>query len=311
MKCRLIATVSAAIALFCAGTVGAATMNANEILNQFNLVTFSDHALSSNVHGRAFVGGDLTGNSGGMTTSNYTPPASSFADVTVVGDVRSGDVNTRGHATVDIGGSIISGRVNNASSVTTGVADLTQVRDEFQATLTAASVGIRDMASNATTTAINTNQGTRFSGVAGAVTVFDVSAASFIGNELDIVLNGASAIFINVSGTNLSFSQNFNTDQNVGANVIWNFFEAETLHLGNRFVGSVLAPLATVSNSNNIFGTLVANEFNQNGQVHQQAWAGSLPLSTDGGLASSVPLPAAIWMLFAALGGLAVLRRKF
>ena len=297
-------------ALFITTTpVSAASLSADEILNQFNLVVFGNHSLNSQVHGRAFVGGDLVGGSGSMTTTNYVLPPSSFADVTVVGDVRSGDVNTKGGASVEIGGAIVApAKINNAGSVQTGVTGLDTVAAAFEATLKQASQDIRDQTANAALSNFNAGQGWQALGLTGVQTVLSIAATDLDRNEVHVDLNGAPSILINVSGTSINLSKNFNTPEAVGAKVIWNFYEATSLHLSNRWVGSVLAPLATVSNGNNIHGTLVAAVFNQGGQVHQQAWGGEIPGGDPN--PAPVPLPAAGWLLLAGIGTLAALRRR-
>lgn len=289
--------------------VSAASLSADQILNQFNLVVFGNHNLNSQVHGRAFVGGDLIGGSGSMTTGNYVLPPSSFADVTVVGDVRSGDVNTKGGASVQIGGAIVPpAKINNAGSVQTDVAGLDAAAVEFEATLKQASQGIRDQTANAALSNFNAGQGWQVMGLSGVQTVLSIASTDLNRNELHVDLNGALSILINVSGTSVNLSKNFNTPEAIGANVIWNFYEATSLHISNRWIGSVLAPLATVSNGNNIHGTLVAAAFNQGGQVHQQAWVGEIPGSET--IPAPIPLPAAGWLLLAGLGTLAALRRR-
>lgn len=305
---HFVAGLSTAVMLS-ATSVSAATLTADQILNQFNLVVFGDHALNSQVHGRAFVGGDVKGGSGSMTTTNYALPASTFADVTVVGDVRSGDVNTREGASVQIGGAIVApSKVNNAGSVQVGVAELDLVAAQFEATLKKASQDIAAAGSNSAATGYNNGQGTQFVGLTGQQTIFNIGVSDLLGNELHIALNGATSILINVAGTEINLAKNFNTDEFVGANVIWNFFEAEKLHISNRWVGSVLAPLATVSNGNNIHGALIAAAFNQGGQVHQQSWAGDIPQGETP--PAPVPLPAAGWLLLAGLGALGAARKR-
>lgn len=303
-------------------SASAATLNPDEILTQFNLVVFGDHRLDSQVHGRAFIGGNVTGNSGSITTSNYTLPASAFADVTIGGNVTSGAVNTVQGATVQIGGNN-STRINNAGSVLVGgtsvrinppvtvnVSDLKLNIDSamaaIRATMTLTSQTLRELDQTATLT--RHSQGVRFDAepTDGRV-VYNIGAADLTGNEIGINLGGADTVVINVSGKNISFGQNFNTSESVGANVLWNFYEAETLALNNRFVGSVLAPNAAFTNGNNVFGSVIVSSFAQGGQIHQQAWAGTLH---GGDTPAPIPLPAAGWLLLGAVGALAALRRR-
>ncbi len=82
---------------------------------------------------------------------------------------------------------------------------------------------------------------------------------------------------INVSGST-AYSMNFN-DNNSFANpyIIWNFIGAKTIAFNRQFNGSVLALGATISNSTDIEGSIVATNFNQGGEVHLGTFAGKAP----------------------------------
>jgi len=333
----------------------AATLDAGQILNQFNLVVFGNHHLNSQVHGRSFVGGNLSG-SGSMTTGNYTLPDSDFDDVNVagsasdsfktvagasvaiggansagmsnVGRVRiggsnSGTIGATGAPRVEVGGSN-SGTINNAGSVrmggsntgtinntpvetaVPGIPDLALDVAPFRDAMTAKSQALRNL--DATGNATEHDQGVRFEATPiGGLSSYNIAASDLTGNELDVVLNGADTVVINVSGTDITLGQNFNSNKALGSNVLWNFFEATDLKLNNRFVGAVLAPNAAFTNGNNVFGSVVVNSFIQGGQIHQQAWQGTLPSDET---PSPVPLPAAAWLLLAGIGGLGIVARR-
>ena len=85
---------------------------------------------------------------------------------------------------------------------------------------------------------------------------------------------------------------------------------ATAIAFANEFGGSVLAPYATVSNQNPINGTLVAANYNGNGELHSYAYRGSLSTSGSNISPAAVPEPSSLLVLSAGLGGLAWMRRR-
>jgi hypothetical protein len=83
--------------------------------------------------------------------------------------------------------------------------------------------------------------------------------------------------------------------------VVWNFVNATGLTFGTMFGGAVLAPLATVTNSNQIDGTLIANNFTGGGELHSYAFTGNLP---------SVPEPSGIMTFGFGLASLGSMRAR-
>lgn len=81
-------------------------------------------------------------------------------------------------------------------------------------------------------------------------------------------------VVFNIGGSAIAQAQGLNfNDIALNQNVIWNFADAASVSLG-AFQGTVLAPKATVSNYNTIEGSVVANAFNQNGEVHLGTFSG-------------------------------------
>ena len=58
--------------------------------------------------------------------------------------------------------------------------------------------------------------------------------------------------------------------------VLWNFGNASKVNT-SRVWGYILAPNASVANGNNIIGGVMANDFQQSGEVHQVNWSGVIP----------------------------------
>ena len=98
-------------------------------------------------------------------------------------------------------------------------------------------------------------------------------------------------------------SINFSSPTNYAEQLVWNFINATGLSFGTMFGGTVLAPLANVTNSNQIDGTLIAANFNGTGELHSYAYTGTLP-------STAVPEPPAETMFGAGLMALATLRKR-
>ena len=87
-------------------------------------------------------------------------------------------------------------------------------------------------------------------------------------------------------------------------NVLFNFYEAESVDINAAFGASILAPLATVENITSIEGTVIALNYINSGELHPEHFTGDLS-----GV-SAVPLPAAGWLFLSALIGLGAARRR-
>lgn len=134
--------------------------------------------------------------------------------------------------------------------------------------------------------------------------------------NLNVVL-GADTLgaVINVTGSGTYDDWlNMGLADSVAQKLIFNFTDATGLNLHAQFTGSILAPKATLQNSNNINGSVVAKLFNQDGEVHLGTFNGQLPLlvTTPNQPPTGVPEPAS-WatMLagFGAIGGMIRRRR--
>lgn len=314
----------------------ASTLDAEQVLQQFNLITSGDVVTQQEVEGHAFIGGNLTGNTAQFDFKHADVPNDALASVVVLGDnsamikgqkgvngttfviegTNTGFVETANAAYVGSN----SGRVQNVDLVVTGVggtlpsSDLVPDESEVLGVLSAASVALSKL--DATDTPTVTGQGYSFSGG-----IYNIDETYFgAGWPYEFVLEpeAGETTIINVSGTSIKLQENFvNTPYETAQNVLWNFYEATELFLDRTIIGSVLAPTAEVSVNASMEGTLFAQDVNLfGGEIHLQQFAGTLPGGssvTDPGntvAPSPVPVPAALPLLIAALGGLAFLRRK-
>lgn len=315
------AATAAGLAAFSAAA-SAAPLSATEILQQFNMVVFGDVDASSNIQGRSLIGGNLTGNSADFFVgAPGTVPASSFAALTVGGNVAGNPKQVNNGGSVVAGGNIQSLNMNGGGDVTLGgvvtgtvnanggtVAQNAAVAiPNFEADLKALSVQLRGLTGAAPTK--NGNKGEFTSAAPGADGVAVYNLDSFFlqtVNEISLALNGASTLIINVGGDDIKNKDNFlGGPFDIAANVIWNFYEATELTFERQFFGTVLAPFANVKNTSSIEGTLVAAQLDMDAQIHLQPFEGPLPVA-------DVPAPAALPLMTGvlALGGFLASRRR-
>lgn len=311
----------------------AATVVGVDALKEWNLIVFGDLSSSSEVEGRTFVGGNLSGNS-----SNYqikTPAASSYGwpGLTVVGNVTGGTKNLNNGAGAIVGGNVVSGfNLNgplqtvkvggtiqntniNGNTVLSGQAAvpgftsaLTDQKAALINSLSDLSSAYVGLTSNSLIS-IASNRAT-FNAAPGGngVAVFTLTAADFSSfGEIQFNLNGASTAIVNVIGSNVLLNDNFlGGTQNLGQKVIWNFADAATLNLTTAWGGSVLAPHAAGTIGNYIQGSAVFSSLVQNGEIHLATYNGGFTPPT-----VSVPEPATWALMILGFGGIAgALRRR-
>ncbi|WP_447755760.1 choice-of-anchor A family protein [Sphingopyxis fribergensis] len=286
------------------------TITGIDALREWNLVVLGNLNSSSEVEGRTFVGGNLSGNS-----SNYgiraTTSANGQPGLTVVGNVNGNHKNlnngsgavvggnvTSGfnlngpNQTVKVGGTISNTNVNqntvisnlDASNPSFGLA-LQQQKSDLKGSMGSLSFDMGTLAANSQL-AVQGNRGT-FNAQPNAqgLAVFNITAADLdkIG-EIQFNLNGADTAIVNVSGRTVNLNDNFlGGTNNLGENVIWNFPDAEELTLSTAWGGSVLAPLADAETRNYIQGSAVFGNLKQNGEMHIGTFKGGYVTPPSGG----------------------------
>lgn len=111
-----IALAAALLASTAQAAPQASSLTANDVLKQFNVVVTGNLTSTSHVDGRTYVGGNLNG--GDYVQHTETTPASSYAGLTVAGNV-SGNTKVNGLGAV-VGGSVSGLNVNNGGEIYVG-----------------------------------------------------------------------------------------------------------------------------------------------------------------------------------------------
>lgn len=282
-----------------AGAATASTLNLQDTLGTFNLVA-NNYTGNQEVEGRTWIGNDLTNTTGQF---GFVRPTDNqgFAALTVQGDVVNSTINLTTGARADVTGSAINSRVNNGTLVE-GATDT--VEFDFQ-DLRAASAELAALDGAAPDLSDNNNK------VFGGADILSVTLAELSSGGYSFDFTDSAFLIINVSGTTGRFGMNpLGNTRNEAPNVLWNFFEATDVSVNSVIAGHVLAPNATLSGfSGSSEGTVIADSiFLTNGELHQQAWTGTIPLAAQA--PATVPLPAGLPLLLAGLGAMGILRAR-
>ena len=260
----------------------------------------------------------LTLNNGGTATINGNTGNVNLngGSLTYTGS-QTGNLNLNGGATSQHVSSV------NITAPTAPASTLGSFASTFQAPLTALSSQLNGVAANSSVAvsgnSIAFNAAPNTSGVA----VFDVNTSLFTNNStVTLNLDGATSVIINVNvdscaqnacAFTFGSSVNFSNPTSYADDVLWNFVNATGLTFSDEFGGTVLAPLATVTNNAPIDGTLVADDYVGNGELHSHPYAGTLPggaIQPPTGGSNPIPEPASLVTLGIGVAGLAGVRRR-
>ncbi|KFI34279.1 hypothetical protein CG51_04140 [Haematobacter missouriensis] len=314
-----------ALAMLVSGPVVAAPLSFQDILQQFNLVVLGDATSDSEVEGRSYVAGNLSGTSNYWIGGSHAPQApSDYATLTVGGNLtgpvqvnRGGNVVVGGDATgVDLNGGgsatiggvatqVQGGPVTSGAAVSPGFSDLFPT--SIAQTVKDSSLSFGSL--SGTAAPITGNTAYFGAGMAG-LTVYDMTLAqvSSLGQVDFSRLGAGESILINVTGTGTgSFLANPLGGTGAAEHVLWNFVDATDLTL-HGIVGSVLAPLTHVIVANPVEGALIAGTATLDSEVHLRPTEGNFTPPEPP--PAPVPLPAALPLLLAGMGAMGLTARR-
>ncbi|MEJ2073983.1 MAG: choice-of-anchor A family protein [Reinekea sp.] len=279
------------------------------LLATHNLILHNDYNYQGgDVEGATFVGGDLntSGQASDFGSKFGTKVNANNAALSVVGDVNGsttwngqtiyGDIHVQ-HGDFVYGGAL------NANPIMNGGGAVYQDKS-----LSIANIWNElTQASTDTLNAITSNQKELTYTGSDAVAVFNYSADDLFAQNTSLMLNAGSAdtVVINVSGkaikagggTNLV--NGFNHNGIGAANILWNFYEAESVDFNNLAMwGAILAVDADLTGGAVFDGSVAALSYTGAREFHKFDFNPPVEVSEPGALA-----------LFA-LGLIAMIRRR-
>ena len=235
---------------------------------------------------------------GGIGLININAPQSQGETIQAGGAVGDNG-HTNGATVSDNLGNTFAGTLQKGIATQTGafVSDLKSLSAALAALPPTAGASFDETdPNNATFTAVD-------SGKLGYAVIDITTAQLQAARSLDFALakvgGGYLTTVINVTGSgSVPISANDN-DAAIAPYVIWNFESATHLDTNTEFNGSLLAPLASLSNHSPINGAVAVASFNQGGEVHLGTFAGDTDL---GKAIGGVPEPTTWIMMIAGVG---------
>lgn len=273
-------------------------------INDWNLMVFGDHQISSNVEGKVMVRGTVSGT--GDIGTRLTPANTYLGQTTLLvgGNVNVGNIQLQA-GNLRYGGTF-SGNVNfNGGGNRAASATALATANAAYAEITGISTFLASQAPTSTVSIPGSPQAITFVAQPrpDGVAIINIPGALLSSGNVqnfDINFNGATSVIFNVSGASINIAGgNFigamANDTNA-SRMLWNFHEATSISVQRTITGAFIAPNANVTNTSTIVGVTAVNNFTQNGQVH-------VPLYT-----GYIPTPASVALL--AMGGIVAGRRR-
>lgn len=285
----------------------AATLSADELLQQYNVITKGDFInRSDDIEGNAYIGGNLTSGNIFEFGAHDANPRADVAELVVQGNVENSiSIIRGGNASRDV----FIGGTSNVKFEGSAVQNIDSifVPENVTQTLDDLALQLSGLSANTTAGRSSNRLTLNANGANDGVAVFDLTFGDLNLGEIDAILGDATLVILNVTGDGRVATNFLGNALPFGTKAIWNFSDATDIVFERTFVGQILAGNATVENRGNIEGSLFANTFIQGAQAHLNSFSGTLIPTTP---VAPVPLPASLGFLLSGAALLAGLRKR-
>jgi choice-of-anchor A domain-containing protein len=316
LNCLLAVTVSLLLSGISSAIAGVIDLGAAANYNAFIHNDFS--ATSSDVEGRVAVGGNMSMSSYSVNIKNgsqlyanadNTPALVVGGNLSFSSGRIAGDVNVAGNYTPTGTGTITNG------TLSTGGIPVIDFDAEFDKLINQ-STFLASLSENSTAESKYSSQylvGSGSNGLANDLHIFSLDAADLL--LTDYLLTGVDTddtVIFNISGVDIATSWgNFGGSDkflaNMSENILFNFYEAETLKINAALYGSILAPKADIKAPHGvIWGQVIASSWDGNTQINDNTFAGHSSNSP-----AIVPVPEPSTLAILVLGVMGLVSRRF
>lgn len=247
----------------------------------FNLFVLNDFsAPSSDVEGKAAIGRDV--NVAGYSFGDKYPNSNGTEDILIVG-----------RNLTYISGAIYSGNVVYGNSTNLPINGVSinngTLRKDTVIDFAAAATYLQSLSTSISLYPVNGTthfewNGLELTGTNPFLNVFSVSGAQLSqANSVALNVPNGSAVLVNVSGTNVSWTGGLTVTGTAKENVIYNFYESTALRIvGIDIRGAVLAPFAYVTFPSGVHnGQMIAYNVTGSGQFNLSNFMGNIPINKD------------------------------
>lgn len=292
----------------------------NALMANWNVITVKNAQINNEFEGRAYIGGNLTADNQAAIGHSLSATNISLA---VAGNITANNyINVQNGSVVVGGTSAAHFNMNGGGTVSLGSPVPAAISPV--SVLTSSSLYWSTLAGNSTITTNGANQ-INFNTVANSagLAIVNVTGAQTFNaglNGFNLNLGaGVTTVLVNINAGSINWNNggffgNFQTDFGRG-NVVFNFYNATNVYLGNQFEGYIVAPNATVTLGNNVDGGVMASNLVANSEIHEPnrnssaaSFYGTLPNAV---AVTPAPEPAGLALLSTGAVLWAASRRRF